>query len=151
MNPKGPDRLPVVCSDPVPDLIDDLAEGDEGNNFNEFNEKYVYLAPQQPDGSPNVGKLVQNLETVVQIPENHHELQEKANTLDERAENFEFGIRQSGKISDLLPEKSADLEKFIEKLNNFSNKTHSLPRFDGFMQNFGYETNNFIHLAPFDN
>ena len=47
MNPEGPDRLPVVCSDPVPDLIDHFEEDDEGNAFNEFNEKYVYLAPKQ--------------------------------------------------------------------------------------------------------
>ena len=31
------------------------------------------------------------------------------------------------------------MEKLREKLNNFSNKAHSLPRFDGFMQNFRYE------------
>ena len=120
-------------SNVCPDHMSDPNSGSENGKVNSFDE----ASPKQTDGSPNVSKLVQKLKPVVQIPENHPELQEKTNTLDKRTENFESGLQQSWKLSVLLSKNSANLEKFKEKLNNFSNKAHSLPRFDGFMQNFG--------------
>ena len=114
--------------------------------MDEFDE----ASSKRPDESPNVSKLMQKLKTVVQITENYHELQEKTKSLYVRRENFEFGIQQSRKNSDFVIEKSANLQKYTEKLNNFSNKAHLLPRFNGFIQKFGYETNIFIHSAPFD-
>ena len=42
------------------------------------------------------------------------------------------------------------MENFTEELNILSNKAHPLPFIGGFMQNFGSETDNFIHLTPFD-
>ena len=83
-------------------------------------------------------------------PKNYYELQEKTKTLDVRTEHFEFGIQQSGKISNFAIGKSADSEKFSGGLNIFSNKPHSLLFFDSFIQNFGKETVNFVHLTPFD-
>ena len=82
-------------------------------------------------------------------PENSYELQEKTKNLDERTVNLESGIQQSEKFSDYVIRKPAEVEKFLEKLNIYSNIAHSRPLFDGFMQNCGNETNNFVLLTPF--
>ena len=47
--------------DPVPDPIDDLEESGEEDAFNEFKEKFAYVASKQPHGSPNVGKSAKNV------------------------------------------------------------------------------------------
>ena len=48
-------------------------------------------------------------------PENSYELQEKTKNLVERTENLESGIQQSGKFSDFVIRKPAEVEKFLEK------------------------------------
>ena len=103
------------------DQMSDPNSGSENGKVDDFDE----TSPKHPDESPNVGKFVQKLETVIRVPEFYHELQDNTNTLDERTENFESGLQQSWKLSDFV--------------------------IDGFMQLFGYETNNCIHSAPFDN
>ena len=100
--------------------MSDPNSGLENGKVDDFDE----TSPKHPDESPNVSNLVQKLETFARVPKNYHELHENTNTLDERIENFESGLQQSWKLSDFLAENSADLEKFREKLNKFSNKAH---------------------------